>query len=99
MELALTVFCAKEADDFFNQSLNTHQEKEIQMIKFQRGLIVLTVFLSGMLLFAGCAAQQAKPEQPREQAQCIPEWQINPPSAEGGTVLEKPRAKRSDFKY
>ncbi len=54
------------------------------MIRFQIALTPLAVLLSGALLFAGCAAQQPKPEQPREQAQCIPEWQINPPSAEDG---------------
>lgn len=58
------------------------------MIRLQKGLMVLTiVLLSGVLLFAGCAAQQAKPApapKPAEPAQCIPDWQVNPPSAEDG---------------
>ncbi|MGD9210991.1 MAG: hypothetical protein PVI90_09440 [Desulfobacteraceae bacterium] len=54
------------------------------MIRIQKVFIVLTVFFSGMLLFAGCAAQQPKPGKPAAPAQCIPEWEINPPSAEDG---------------
>jgi len=53
------------------------------MIRLQKSMMVLAVLASAMLLFAGCAAQQPK-SQPAEQAQCIPEWQINPPSAEDG---------------
>lgn len=54
------------------------------MVRLQKGIVILAVLLSGALLFAGCASQQPKPEQPVEQAQCIPEWQINPPAAEDG---------------
>lgn len=55
------------------------------MIRSQKGLIVSAVLLSTVWFFAACAAQQPAPSQPApEQAQCIPEWQINPPSAEDG---------------
>ncbi len=56
-------------------------------MRLQKGIMVFTVvLLSGAFLFAGCAAQQAKPavQQPAAPAQCIPEWQVNPPSAEDG---------------
>ena len=56
------------------------------MFRLQKGMILLAVLLSGMIFFAGCAAQKPKPKPgpPPEQAQCIPGWQVNPPSAEDG---------------
>lgn len=59
------------------------------MIRSNKGIIVWVVLLSGLLLFAGCAAQKSKPTptpppRPRQPAQCVPEWEINPPSAEDG---------------
>jgi hypothetical protein len=51
----------------------------------QKGLIVSAMLLSIVWLFAACATPQPKPPKPaQEQAQCVPEWQINPPSAEDG---------------
>jgi hypothetical protein len=57
------------------------------MIRTNKGISVWVVLLSGLLLFAGCAAQKPKPTPPPpppQPAQCIPEWQVNPPSAEDG---------------
>jgi hypothetical protein len=57
------------------------------MIKLEKGMIVFAILLSSVLFFAGCASQKAKPTAPPpppQPAQCIPEWQVNPPSAEDG---------------
>jgi hypothetical protein len=55
------------------------------MIKGKKGILVLGIIIMGGLLIMACATQPGpKPVGPAEQAQCIPEWEVNPPSAEDG---------------
>lgn len=55
------------------------------MIKGKKGILVLGIIIMGGLLIMACATQPGpQPVGPAEQAQCIPEWEVNPPSAEDG---------------
>jgi hypothetical protein len=55
------------------------------MMKGKKGILVLGIIIIGGLLIMACATQPGpKPVTPAEQAQCIPEWEVNPPSAEDG---------------
>jgi len=50
----------------------------------QRFLVLGIIIISGFLIMA-CAAQKAtQPVMTPEQEQCIPDWTVNPPSAEDG---------------
>jgi len=50
----------------------------------QRFLVLGIIIMSGFLIMA-CAAQKAtQPVMTPEQEQCIPDWTVNPPSAEDG---------------
>ena len=55
------------------------------MIKGKKGILVLGIIIMGGLLIMACATRPGpQPVVPAEQAQCIPEWEVNPPSAEDG---------------
>lgn len=55
------------------------------MMKGKKGILVLGIIILGGLLIMSCATKPGpQPVGPAEQAQCIPEWQENPPSAEDG---------------
>ena len=55
------------------------------MKKGKKGILVLGIIILGGLLIMACATQPGpRPVVPAEQAQCIPEWEVNPPSAEDG---------------
>ena len=48
--------------------------------------LVLGIIILGVFLVMACAptAKEAKPVMTPEQAQCVPDWVVNPPSAEDG---------------
>ena len=55
------------------------------MKKGKKGILVLGIIIMGGLLIMACATRPGpQPVVPAEQAQCIPEWEVNPPSAEDG---------------
>jgi len=55
------------------------------MKKGKKGILILGIIILGGLLIVACATQPGpRPVVPAEQAQCIPEWEVNPPSAEDG---------------
>ena len=55
------------------------------MKKGKKRLLLLGIMIMSGLLIMACATQPGpKPVSPEEQAQCIPEWEVNPPSAEDG---------------
>jgi hypothetical protein len=55
------------------------------MKKGKKGILVLGIIIMGGLLIMACATKPGpQPVGPAEQAQCIPEWEVNPPSAEDG---------------
>ena len=52
--------------------------------------LVLGVIIMGIFLVMACAqtAKEAKPVMTTEQVQCIPDWEVNPPSAEGRSFCQ-----------
>jgi hypothetical protein len=55
------------------------------MMNGKKRTLVLGIIIMGCFLIMACAtAPEPRPAGPAEQAQCIPEWEKNPPSAEDG---------------
>ena len=55
------------------------------MMNGKQRILALGIIMMGGLLIMACATPQgAQPVQTPEQAQCIPDWTVNPPSAEDG---------------
>jgi ribosomal protein S20 len=55
------------------------------MMNGKQRILVLGIIIMGGLLIMACATPQgAQPVATPEQVQCIPEWTLNPPSAEDG---------------
>ena len=50
----------------------------------QRFMVLGIIIMSGFLIMACATPQGAQPVVTPEQAQCIPDWTVNPPSAEDG---------------
>jgi len=50
----------------------------------QRYLVLGIIIMSGFLIMACATPQGAQPVMTPEQVQCIPDWEVNPPSAEDG---------------
>ena len=50
----------------------------------QRSLVLGLMIMSGFLIMACATPQAPQPAPTPEQAQCIPDWEVNPPSAEDG---------------
>jgi hypothetical protein len=52
----------------------------------QRILVLGIIIVFGAFLVMACATtpKEAKPVMSTEQVQCIPDWEVNPPSAEDG---------------
>ena len=52
----------------------------------QRVLVLGIIIVMSAFLVMACATtpKEAKPTMSTEQVQCIPEWEVNPPSAEDG---------------
>lgn len=55
------------------------------MMNGKQRILVLGIIMIGGLLIMACATPQgAQPVMTPEQTQCIPDWTVNPPSAEDG---------------
>jgi len=56
------------------------------MMKRKERFLVLGILMICGFMVLSCAAapQNAKPVMTPEQAQCVPDWEVNPPSAEDG---------------
>ena len=55
------------------------------MMNGKKRILVLGIIVMGCFLIMACATQPGPaPAGPAEQAMCIPEWEVNPPSAEDG---------------
>ena len=55
------------------------------MMKGKKRILVLgIIIMSGFLIMACATPQGSQPVQTPEEAQCIPDWEVNPPSAEDG---------------
>jgi hypothetical protein len=56
------------------------------MMKGKQRILVLGIIIMGGFLIMACATtpQGAQPVMTPEQAQCVPDWEVNPPSAEDG---------------
>jgi hypothetical protein len=55
------------------------------MMNGKQRILVLGIFIMSSLLIMACATPQGPQSvSPAEEAQCIPEWEVNPPAAEDG---------------
>jgi hypothetical protein len=55
------------------------------MMNGKQRILVLGIIILGAFLVMACATPKgAEPVMSTEQVQCIPEWEMNPPSAEDG---------------
>jgi hypothetical protein len=56
------------------------------MMNGKQRILTLGIIIMGGLLIMACAAKQVEqpPVMTPEQVQCIPDWTVNPPSAEDG---------------
>lgn len=50
----------------------------------QRFLVLGIIMMAGLLIMACATPQGSQPVMTPEQTQCIPDWTVNPPSAEDG---------------
>lgn len=53
-------------------------------MKGKQRFLILSIIMGTFLVMACAAQQSTKPAMTPEQAQCIPDWTVNPPSAEDG---------------
>jgi ribosomal protein S20 len=54
------------------------------MMKAKNGIMALFAVLAIAMLLTACATTPAPPPGPAPEAACVPEWEVNPPSAEDG---------------
>jgi LPP20 lipoprotein len=54
------------------------------MMKGKQRFLVLGIIMSVFLIMACATTQKPQPAPTPEEAQCIPDWTVNPPSAEDG---------------